>query len=373
MAKQQLERTQNPIHILRDHDPFAPNLLQRIPQAPQKIVVLRASRIGDFINTMPAFQATKACLPKAELTVITLPMLFDLAHRCTYIDRVEAFPGYPGMADQLFDPRNVLAFFTKMQAEEYDLAIQMQGSGVYSNPFILMLGARFTAGFIRPEDGPGRLDAAIPLPESGYEIERMLAITTFLGAPTISHTPRLVLEPEDDAAAGELLSGNPQPWIGLHPTARDLTRQWPTDKFVETAERVQEQHGGTIVVLGEERDRDLITKAFIKRNVNVANLAGLTSIGSLLGIIARLSILITNDTGPAHMAYALGTPAVVIFGAGDPTRNGPIIPGPFQILEYPIPCRPCEYQHCPIGYVCLENIHVEEVVNASQKLIGNLE
>jgi ADP-heptose:LPS heptosyltransferase len=371
MGKQQLERTQNPIHILRDHDPFTPNLLQQLTPSPRKIVVLRASRIGDFINTMPAFHAIKACLPKSELTVVTLPMLFELAYRCPDINRVEAFPGYPGMADQLFDSRSALAFFSKMQAEEYDLAIQMQGSGVYSNPFILMLGARFTAGFIRPEDGPGRLDAAIPLPDSGYEIKRMLAITTFLGAPPTSHTPRLILKPEDVAAARELLSGNPQPWIGLHPTARDLTRQWPIGKFAETARRLQKQHGGTIVVLGEERDRDLINSAFMNQNVHVANLAGSTSIGSLLGIISRLSILITNDTGPAHMAYALGTPAVVIFGAGDKTRNGPIQPGPFQILEYPVPCRPCEYKHCPIGYVCLENIHVEEVVNASEELLSN--
>jgi ADP-heptose:LPS heptosyltransferase len=369
MAQQQLERTQNPIHIFRDHDPLSPGLLQRLPEPPRKVILLRASRIGDFINTMPAFRSMKACLPESQLTVITLPMLFDLAERCPDIDRVEAFPGFPGMADQLFDPRQALAFFSRIQDGNYDLAIQMQGTGVYSNPFVLMLGARFTAGFIRPDDGPGRLDAALPLPDNGYEVDRMLAMTTFLGAQPVGRAPYFIRKPTDEAAAEALLTGSQPPWIGLHPAARDLTRRWPLDRFVETTRQLQELHGGTVVVLGENRDREHISGALQKSGIRFLNLAGQTSLGSLLGVIGRLSILITNDTGPAHIAYGLGTPAVVIFGAGDPTRNGPISPGPFKTMAHPVPCRPCEYVHCPIGYVCLENIHVDEVVNAAEELL----
>jgi ADP-heptose:LPS heptosyltransferase len=369
MAQQRLERTQNPIKIMRDHDPLSPGLLQRLAHPPRKIVILRASRIGDFINTMPAFRAIKAYLPESRLTVITLPMLFDLAERCPDIDQVEAFPGYPGMADQLFDSRQALAFFSRMQDEKFDLAMQMQGSGVYSNPFVLMLGARYTAGYIRPEDEPGRLDAALPLPDTGYEIERMLAMTTFLGAPPVERAPHFIRKQADDAAAKALLAGSQPPWIGLHPAARDLTRRWPLERFVEVVRQLQEQHGGTVIILGEKRDRDRMTEVFQQNNFRYLNLAGHTSLGSLIGVIGRLSILITNDTGPAHIAYGLGTPAVVIFGAGDPTRNGPVSPGPFKIMAYPVPCRPCEYVHCPIGYVCLENIHIDEVVNASEKLL----
>jgi ADP-heptose:LPS heptosyltransferase len=366
---QRLERTQNPIHISREHDPTLPGLLQRLPNPPRKIIVLRASRIGDFINSFPALQALKTHLPSSQLTVITLPMLFDIAKRCQFIDHVEAFPGYPGMADQLFDARQALSLFSKIQSESFDLAIQMQGSGVYSNPFILMLGAKFSAGFIRSGDAPGRLDAALPLPESGYEVDRMLALTTFLGAPPEGRIPQLLTGPADRAKSDAILAGRPPPYIGLHASARDLTRRWSLDRFTETVRRLQTQYAGTVVILGEERDRDAAGSAMEKNGIEYLNLAGQTSLDGLISVISRLSILITNDTGPAHIAYAVGTPAVVIFGAGDPSRNGPLLSGPFEILAHPVPCRPCEYIECPIGTICLENIQVEEVVNASEKLL----
>jgi ADP-heptose:LPS heptosyltransferase len=366
---QRLEHTQNPIHISREYDPTLPGLLQRLPYPPRKIIVLRASRIGDFINSFPALQALKTHLPAAQLTVVTLPMLFDIAKRCQFIDHVEAFPGYPGMADQLFDPRQALSLFSKIQSESFDLAIQMQGSGVYSNPFILMLGAKFNAGFIRSGDAPGRLDAALPLPESGYEVDRMLALTTFLGAPPAGRIPQLLTSPDDRTKSDVFLSGKQPPYIGLHASARDLTRRWSLDRYTETVRRLQKQHAGTIVVLGEERDRDAVGSAMQKSSIEHLNLAGKTSLDELVSVIQRLSILITNDSGPAHIAYALGTPSVVIFGSGDPTRNGPLSSGPFKILAPPVPCRPCEYVECPIGTICLENIQIEEVVNASEKLL----
>jgi ADP-heptose:LPS heptosyltransferase len=366
---QRLERTQNPIHISRAYDPTLPGLLQRLPHPPYKIIVLRASRIGDFINSFPALQALKTHLPTSQLTVITLPMLFDIAERCQFIDHVEAFPGYPGMADQLFDARQALSFFSKIQSESYDLAIQMQGSGVYSNPFILMLGAKFNAGFIRPGDAPGRLDAALPLPNSGYEVDRIMALTTFLGAPPAGRIPQLLTGPADRIKSDALLSGLKTPLIGLHASARDHTRRWSVDRYAEALRRLQSGHAGTVVLLGEERDRDAVGSVMEKNGIEHLNLAGQTSLDELVSVINRLSVLITNDTGPAHIAYALGTPTVVIFGSGDPTRNGPLSSGPFEILAHPVPCRPCDYVECPIGTICLENIQIEEVVNASEKLL----
>src|SRR5205807_6939104 len=147
------------------------------------VVVLRASRICDFLCSTPAFRALRTALPGAEITMITLPLLQDLVARSPHLDRFIAFPGFPGIAEQFFDARRAVQFFQEMQAEQFDLAVQMQGSGIYSNPFTLMLGARMTAGFVRPGDPPGRLDAALPLPEREHEVRRMLALATFLGVP----------------------------------------------------------------------------------------------------------------------------------------------------------------------------------------------
>src|SRR6185312_11485326 len=146
-------------------DQRAPGLLARLPEAPRKVALLRASRIGDFLCATPAFRALRAALPGAEITLITLPLLRDLVEHSPQLDRFVAFPGFPGIAEQFFDARRTGAFLAEMRAERFDLAIQMQGSGVYSNPFTLLLGAHVTTGFIRQRDEPGLLDGALPIPE----------------------------------------------------------------------------------------------------------------------------------------------------------------------------------------------------------------
>jgi ADP-heptose:LPS heptosyltransferase len=358
----------NQITFIPERDPFAPGLLDDLPEPPRKIVLLKASRIGDLINTTPAFRSLKEALPDAEITLISLPMLRDIVERMPYIHRFMPFPGYPGLAEQFFDPAHALAFFQEMQVEKFDLAIQIQGTGVYSNPFTLMLGARWTAGFIRDNDPPGRLSAALPWPTQGHEIRRNLALTEFLGAESSRLHPDFMLWPQDHQAAQDWLAGVPAPWIGIHTSARDKTRRWPVQRFAEAAAMLQQQYGGTVILLGEERDRDEMEFALEGTGSPYLNLAGCTSLPVTGAILQRLSVFLTNDTGPAHIAYAVGAPVVTIFGGGDPARNGPIQAGPFRFLAYDVPCRPCETGDCPIELHCLQNISVENVVQTAQEI-----
>jgi ADP-heptose:LPS heptosyltransferase len=275
------------------------------------------------------------------------------------------FPGFPGIAEQFFEPRKVTRFFFNMQQEDFDLAIQMQGSGVNSNPFSLLLGAKATAGFIRPEDLPGHLDAALPLPEQGHEIERVLALVEFLGVERQGLQTEFPLWEEDCQQAEILLEGLQPPLIGLHPAARDLTRRWPAERFAKTAKQIQAERGGTLVCIGDSETRPTAEGVLHAAGGPARNLAGVTSLGALGAVIKRLSILITNDSGPAHIAYALGTPTVTIFGGDEPQRYGALMPGPFRMLAHPVPCRPCNYSECPIGYICLEQITPDQVVRAA--------
>lgn len=311
------------------------NLLAHVPEPPRKVVVLRASRLGDFLCTAPALRALRHALPHAEIVMVTLPMLQDLVVRSPYLDGFVAFPGHPGIADQFFEARRSLDFFRRMQAERFDLAIQLQGSGVYANPFTLMLGARHTAGFIRPEDAPSRLDAALPWPEHGHEIHRMLALMQFLGVEPRGEETTFPLFPSDRATADLLLEGLPRPLIGLHPGAHNPQRRWPLERFMALARELQSRHGGTLVLVG---GRDLAEEArFLELQVpSSRNLVGATSLGVLGAVVSRLSLLVTSDSGPAHVAFALNAPAVVIYRAGGVERYGPLGSGPFAPVE-PLP------------------------------------
>jgi ADP-heptose:LPS heptosyltransferase len=243
----------------------------------------------------------------------------------------------------------------------------MQGSGVYSNPFTLMLGARHTAGFVRPGDPPGRLDSALPFPE-GHEARRNLALLEFIGIPAGPCRPEFPLLPADQAAAEQALAGAAPPYIGIHTSARDATRRWPLERFAQAAARLQQVYGGTVILIGEEQERAALEAAIQPTGAPFLDLAGRTSLPVTGALIHRMAVFLTNDTGPAHIAYALGAPTVAIFGGGDPARNGPAVPGPFQVLAHPVPCRPCETGTCPIGLLCLDKITVEQVVRAAQQV-----
>lgn len=348
---------------------FAPGLLSRLAALPREVVLLRASRIGDFLCATPAFRALRRALPHAQITLITLPMLRELAARLPYIDRVEEFPGFAGIAEQFFDARRTLRFFQEMQEKQFDLAVQMQGSGTYSNPFMLMLGAKATAGFVRPGDPPGRLDAALPYPQGVHEVRTVLALATFLGAPEQGEHTDYPLRPSDHEAAAELLRGAEPPLIGLHPAARDATRRWRLDRFAAVGKALQARRGGTLVIIGEREEHATADELARQIGQRCLNLVGKTTLTTLGALIARLAVLLTNDTGPAHIAYALGTPAVTIFGSGSLERYGPPCEGPYRALAFPVVCRPCGYAECPIGYTCLEGVTVAQVVEAAEEVM----
>ncbi len=348
---------------------------------------MRASRIGDFLCAMPAVRALRAALPGAEFAWIGLPFIRPLVERSPYLDRFVEFPGYPGMADQFFEAHRAVAFFAEMQAEGFDLAVQMHGSGVYSNPFALMLGARATAGFVRPGEPPGLLDAAVAFPEEGHEVERLLALARALGAPDRGAQMEFPLRPADHAAAEALLKGATRPLIGLHPAARDVTKRWPFERFAAAGIALQAARGGTVVLLGGPGEREVAKQVAMEISrgglrtkqesrgdaacspAPLLDLAGRTDLGALGAVIGRLSVLVTNDSGPAHIAYALGTPTVTVYGGTSPARWGPPAAPQFRTLTNPVPCWPCNEQTCPVGLLCLEGISVEEVVEAAEDVM----
>jgi ADP-heptose:LPS heptosyltransferase len=335
------------------HDPTAPGFLKRLARPVRRVALVRPSRLGDLICATPAIRALRAALPRAEITLITLPLLRDLAMRLPAVDGYAAFPGYPGLAEQLFDARQVLRFFAGMQAAGLDLALQMHESGLYSNPFTLMLGARWTAGFVRPGDGPGRLDAALPIPRLGHEVDRLLALTAFLGASPQGRYTEFPLWPGDRATAAALLAGRVQPLIGLHPGARDPARLWAPQALGEAGAEVRRLTGGTVVILAGPGEEDLAEALAAAAGGPCLNLAGQTPLAVLGAVIARLAVLICNDSGPAHVAYALGTPAVAVSDGSSLARYGPPVDGPFR----------------PVTAASLDRVPLEAVVAAAWEVV----
>src|SRR5262245_30674670 len=293
----------------------------------RRVAVVRPGRIGDFLCGTPALRALRAALPRAEITLIGLPMVAELAERSPDLDRFEAFPGWPGIAEQFFEARRATGFLARMHERSYDLALQLYGSGVNANPFTLLLGARRTAGFVRPGEGPGRLDASLALPDAGHEVDRILALPLHLGAPRCGRETAFPLCAADRSAARRLLAGLPAPLVGVHTGARDEERRWPVERWVRTAAEVRRRTGGTVVLLGDDAGLAEAGALAARLGPGAVSLSGRTTLPVLGGVLARLDLLLTTDSGPAHVAYALGTPSVTVFRrAADAERYGPLRP-----------------------------------------------
>ncbi len=272
-----------------------------------RVAILRPGRIGDFLCAVPALRAIKSARPDCRLELVGLPFLGPLVERSPWIDELIEFPGFPGIAEQFFDARRFAGWIVEMQERRFELAVQIYGSGVYANPAALLMGARLTAGFVRPGDGPGRLDLGLPMPDAGHQVDRALALATVLGAEPCGRHLEFPLWDEDVCAAQSILAGLVRPAVAVHAGARDPARVWRSAGAVAAG---LEADGVTVLRIGTEpRCLD-------------------TSLPVLGALVAGCDLFITSDSGPAHIAYAVGAQTITVFLTGDPAVTGPVEPRP---------------------------------------------
>jgi ADP-heptose:LPS heptosyltransferase len=341
----------------------------------ERVAIVRATRLGDFMCAVPMLRSLRQALPEAEITLIALPFARELVQRYPYLDRWADYPGYPGTREIPFNADRTLAFLNTQRRRRYDLAIQLHGSGVFTNPLTLLLGARHTVGFTREEDLGMGLDHWVVYPDHGHEIHRVLTMATLLGTPNTGTHLDFPHTPHDHLAAIDLLKKHAidqqRPLIGVHPGAKNPTRRWPASRFAAVATTLAYALGGEIIVTGgpgEERECAIVAQAVGKHGHNFNNQ---TTIGSLAALMESMSLFLTNDTGPAHVAYAVGTPSITLFGAAEPAVWGPLDTVRHKALWMPIGCRPCGLETCPIGYRCLTSVATQDVIKAAWSLLDD--
>jgi lipopolysaccharide heptosyltransferase II len=307
--------------------------------AVRRIAVLRALFLGDLLCAVPAFRALRRRFPAAEITLISLPWAADLIRRLPSVDRFLPFPGYPGIAEVEYCSERTAAFLAEARADRYDLAIQMHGDGNISNSFIAELGARMSLGYRRAPDP--RLTASLLYQRDEHEIVRWLRLIAALGPPEAqpicspaSLATEFPLTPSDITKAAKLLFVTPAfPLVGLHPGAKAKTRRWPAERFAALADSLIDSYGADVVLTGSAAEQQLTATVRRAMHHPALDLAGQTDLGTFGALVARLDLLVSNDTGAAHMAAAVGTPSVVLFGPGRPEQWGPLDRERHQVID----------------------------------------
>lgn len=280
-----------------------------------RIAVLRANALGDLVFALPALEALRGAYPEAEIT-----LLGDGWHqaflegRPSPVDRVVPVPAVPGIRDGLGGPATaaeIQAFVARMRAERFDLALQLHGGGRASNPFVRLLGARVTAGLRSPDAAP--LDRSLPYVFFQHEVLRYLEVVGLVGAAPVGLEPRLAVTDADrDEAAAVVPDAGPL--VVLHPVASDRRRWWPVEEFAAVADALAAE-GATVAVIGTAAERRHVAEVVDAMAQPVLDLAGRLTLGGLVGLLDRADLVLGNDSGPLHVASAVGTPSVGIFWA----------------------------------------------------------
>ncbi|HLX59537.1 MAG TPA: glycosyltransferase family 9 protein [Ktedonobacteraceae bacterium] len=340
---------------------------------PRRIAIFRALQLGDLLQAVPALRAIRAGFPGAEITFIGLPWARSFVQRFQrYIDRFVEFVGFPGIPELEFIPERTARFIDAQRRYGYDLAIQMQGSGGVANRFICALKAGVTAGYYQGESSEG-LTIGAPYPDNQPEVYRNLGLAQLLGCRACVPELEFPLYDSDYAEAAALLHIFPhaaRPLIGLHSGARPPARRWPTAYFASVADELVRLFGAQIILTGGTDETEIVHSTEEQMTTQPINLAGKTSLGGLAALINKLDLFISNDTGPAHLAYAVGTPSITIFGPADYRRWAPLNQELHRIVRHPVVCSPCSYLICPIDHRCLRGVSPAMVIETARDLLA---
>ncbi|MFF5053975.1 glycosyltransferase family 9 protein [Micromonospora sp. NPDC000663] len=350
----------------------------------RRIAVLRANALGDFVFALPALDALRAAYPSAEIVLLGAPWHVKLwQDRPGPVDRVLVVPPAPGIrTPESGEPESSIDdFVAAAVGEDFDIAVQIHGGGANSNPFVSRLGARLTVG-LRADDAPP-LDRCLPYIYYQHEVIRYLEVVGLVGAPATTIVPTLAVTDDDRAEAARVLGPADRPRVALHPGATDTRRRWPAERFAEVA-RALHDDGYEVLVTGTPAEQEVVDRVVAAAGVPVRPQVGTFSLGGLIGCYADCALVVSNDTGPVHLAAAVGTPTVGIFWVGNLIttanplrgRHRPISSWMVHCPVCGVDCTPGIYPHrpgdgeCPHRDSFVTDVPVVEVLEAARDLLS---
>jgi len=369
---------------------------------PRRILIRGVNWLGDAVMTTPALLRLREKFPAAHLALLGPEKLADLWRHHPAVDETISF--VPG--------ESVFAIGKRLRAGKFDLALVLPNSP-RSALEVFLAGIPQRAGYARPwrnffltQTVAARADAVKMRKRTDAEIRRLVAadgsqrptsnggvlpnaatahqtheylhLGAALGADPEPLAPQLTVTPDEIAAAKERfgLGKIAGPVFGLNPGAEyGPAKRWPAEKFVAAASEIQRRTNCVWLLFGGKSDAaitDQIVSQLPASSSQLLNLAGRTSLRELMALLKCCRVLLTNDTGPMHVAAALGTPVVVPFGSTSPELTGPGLPGDprHRLLKSDAPCSPCFRRECPIDFRCLNGIAVDRVVTAVLQVIS---
>ena len=379
-----------------------PSAIRPLPSAP-RLLVRGTNWLGDAVMTTPALMRLREKFPSARIALLTPEKLKDL------------WTGHPAVNEtiSIIPGESIFSVGQKLRAGKFDLTLVLPNSprsaietwlaGIpqrigYARPWLNFFLTQTIAprpGAVRkqqrsvaeiktlisrpPAARPQPPDPSRQTPATAHQIHEYLHLAATLGANPEPLAPQLFIAPDEIEAAKIKfgLEKITQPVFGLNPGAEyGPAKRWPVERFIAAAKEIQQRTNCVWLIFGGKGDAAIanqIASALHASRFTFHDLSAKTSLRELMSLLKLCRVLLTNDSGPMHVAAALGTPVVVPFGSTSPELTGPGLPGDprHRLLKSDAPCSPCFLRECPIDFRCLNGISVERVVEAVAEAVGN--
>lgn len=317
------------------------------PHFPARILLLRLERIGDLLMTLPALAEVRAAAPEAEIDLVVGSWNRDVASSIPGINNVVVVDA-PWLARGATSagPAALTRSAIAWRKRRYDVAVNFEPD-VRSNAMLAVSGARWTAGYRSAGGGP-LLDQALDYLPGEHTVDNACRLVrAVLGGGHRASRPRLAIPAARQHEADVLLAGRARPLVAMHVAGGREVKQWDPQRFAAVAHQLIQDRGATLVLTGGPGDRALVDA--LKRGLpptHVIDVSTLTDLVAVAAVLERCDLMITGDTGPMHLAAAVGTPIVAVFGPSDPRRYAPR--GHLdRIVRIDLPCAPCNRIRLP--------------------------
>jgi heptosyltransferase-2 len=348
------------------------------PPDPARILLLRLERIGDLLMALPAIADVRTAAPDAKIDLVVGSWNEELARSIHAVDRVQPLdPAWLVRGAGGAALSSLLAAAYRWRRRRYDLALNFEPD-VRSNLLLAISGARWTAGY-RSAGGGALLDQALEYHPSEHTADNarrlVAAVLDMPGRVTAAGILRIPESNRREAHA--ILARARRPCIVVHVAGGRPVKQWDPERFAAVARTLIDARGATVVLTGAPGDRAIVDD--VKSRLpgeSIVDASTATSLLTVAAVLERCDLMITGDTGPMHLAAAVGTAIVAVFGPSDPRRYAPRGPRD-RIVRIDLPCAPCNRIRLPptrcTGRTpdCLALLTPDRVVDAALAILDD--
>jgi len=332
-----------------------------------RILIVKLSSLGDVIHALPTLEALRSLYPQGHITWLVEEPHAPVLAGHPVLDEVWPVPRLrPGNGRLLPGLRENLKLVRRLREQPFDLVIDLQGL-LKSALWVVLARSPRKLGYdhTRELSYLALTERLAPFDPEAHAVRRYLNVARHLG--TAAEPPRFRLGLPLPADVSHLLPDNSQPLAVVHPGARWPTKLWPAARWACLADWLARDQGFRVVITGSPGDCGLADDIVALAETRPLNLAGRTTLPELGAVLKQSRVAVTTDTGPTHLAAALGTPVAALFGPTAPWRTGPFGEG-HEVVRLELDCSPCFQRRCPEPR-CLLELPVSQAQAAVEKIL----